>query len=116
MDPAIYAAIAAIVAPVLTALLNNHHQYRMRKLDIFQDERIKSIQAYTESCSNYIENSYAQEKSEYLKAYGRIFLYTRRKHWPEIESVHSDIMREDFQSASGKLAVLFQALSSDMKA
>ena len=115
MDPAIFAAIAAIIAPVLTAFINNRHQYKMRKLELYQNERIQSIQDYTSSCSNYIENPYAPEQSEYLRAYGKIFLYARRKHWPAIESVHSDIMRKDFQRASDKLADLFQALSSDLK-
>lgn len=115
MDPAIYAALAAIVAPVLTALINNRHQYRMRKLEIFQDERIRAIGSYAESCSNYIDNPYATEKSEYLRAYGKVFLYTKRKQWPAIESVHADIMSNDLESASGKLADLFQSLSADMK-
>ncbi|WP_419023858.1 hypothetical protein [Emergencia sp.] len=27
-------AVAAIISPILVALINNHHSYRMRQLDI----------------------------------------------------------------------------------
>ena len=115
MDSAIYAAIAAIIAPVLTALINNLHQYRMRKLEMVQDKKIQAIQEYAESCSSYIAQNHRAELSEYSKSYGKIFLYADKKHWKDIQAVHDDIKSGNFESASERLAHVCQALSGDMK-
>lgn len=112
---ALIAAVSAIFAPVITAWINNHHQYRMRKLEMVQAERIRIVQEYTESCSTYIAHQSGHELSEYSKSYGKIFLYTDKKHWKSIRSLHQAISEKNFQSASEKFAVVCQSLASDLK-
>ena len=115
MDSGMYAAIAAIIAPVLTALINNHHHYRMRKLELVQSEKIKAIQEYTEACSNCIQHPKGFEKSEYAKSYGKIFLYADKRYWKDIVAINQAIERENYTLASEKLASVCQSLSKDMK-
>lgn len=112
---ALLTAFSAVFAPTVTAFINNRHQHKMRKLEIVQEERIKAIQEYVESCSSYISHNHRSELSEYSRSYGKIFLYADKKHWKAIKELHADIEKGDFQSASGKLADVCQALSSDMK-
>lgn len=111
---ALLAAFSAIVAPVITTWINNRHQYRMKKLEMVQEERIRAIQEYAESCSNYIAHQKGYEKTEYSKSYGKIFLYADKKHWKSIQSIHRDIAEGHLQDASEKLASVCQSLASDM--
>ena len=117
-DPTILVALlttfSAIFAPTITALVNNRHQYKIRKLEVLQEKRIKAIQEYAESCSNYIAHNHRAELCEYSKCYGKIFLYANKKHWAKIKGLHADIENGDFQSASAKLADVCQALSLDI--
>lgn len=115
MDSGMYAAIAAIIAPVLTALINNHHHYRMRKIELVQSEKIKAIQEYAETCGNCIERPKGHEKSEYAKSYGKIFLYADKRYWKDIKAVNQAIEDENYTIASEKLASVCQSLSKDMK-
>lgn len=115
MDSGFYAAIAAIIAPVLTALINNRHHYRMRKIELVQAEKIKAIQEYAESCSNCIDRPKSHEKTEYSRSYGKIFLYADKRHWKDIKAIDQAIQDENYQLASEKLASVCQALSKDMK-
>lgn len=115
MDSGMYAAIAAIIAPVVTALINNRHQYRMRKLEMVQEEKAKAIQEYAEACSNYMADNHRNAQVEYYKSYGKIFLYANKNHWEDIEAIHTDIENGNFQSASRKLSAVCQSLSRDIK-
>lgn len=119
IDPTILVALlatfSAVFAPTVTAFINNRHQYKMRKLEIVQGERIRAIQEYVESCSSYIARYHRVELSEYSKSYGKIFLYADKKHWKAIKELHADIENGNLQSASRKLAEVCQALSDDMK-
>ena len=112
---ALIAAVAAIIAPVITTCLNNRHQYKMRKLEISQEEKIKAIQEYTEACSNFLIDGRSAAKSEYYKSYGKIFLYANKKNWSKIEKLHFAIENGPESAASNLLNELCQDLSSDMK-
>ena len=112
---AMVAAISAILAPILTALLNNRHQYKIRKLELLQAERIKAIQDFLSACSNYITSYTKPTKDEYYRRYGEIFLHVNKKHWKSIEDLNADIENGQARSASEKLTKVCQALSEEMK-
>lgn len=115
MDAGIYAAIAAIVAPVVTALINNRHQYKMRKIEMVQEEKIKAIQEYAEACGNYMALNNGSVRSAYYKSYGKIFLYSEKKHWKSIEEIHQNIENGNFTAAAEKLPHVCQSLAGDMR-
>ena len=112
---ALVAAVAAIVAPIITSWINNRHQYKMRKLEIMQTERIRVIQHYAEACSNYISRPNQSELVEYSKSYGKIFLYAPKAIHKDIEEIQRLLDVNDFSSASSLLVKVCQELSSEMK-
>lgn len=112
---ALVAAVAAIVAPIITSWINNRHQYKMRKLEIMQAEKIHAIQHYAESCSNYISRPNLPELTEYSKSYGKIFLYADKNTHQDIEQIHRYLDNHDFQSASGLLVKVCQKLSLEIR-
>lgn len=111
---ALIAAVAAIVAPVFTAIINNHYQYKIRKLELTQKQKIEVIQRYAASCSNYMVACNAKARDEYYQSYGEVFLYTDKRSWSVIESIHNDIEKQNYASASEKLGKVIQLLSSDI--
>lgn len=66
-------AICALFAPSLTAIINNKHQYKMRKLELFHDEQLRNYDTlyrnkydvykrFVENASHYSRfNDYAKE-------------------------------------------------------
>lgn len=112
---AVVAAISAIVAPVVTTAINNRHQYKMRKLEIIYSEKLTAIREYTESCSNYLVDKTLDAQAAYYKSYGRIFLYTNKKHWENIQGLHSAVSHNNFEMAAALLEEVCQDLSVEIK-
>lgn len=112
---ALLTTASAVFAPVLTAWINNRHQYRMRKLELIQVERIRAIQEYVQACSDYFSPVNQMNGDQYFSAYGKIFLYADKIHWDTIQKIHADVLNGDFQAASDKLANICQALSDDLR-
>ena len=112
---ALLAAISAIISPMITAIINNRHQYRMRKLEMVQEEKIKAIQQYAEACSNYISYPNRTDLLEYSKAYGKIFLYAEKAHHKAIKEINRNIENKQYLEASETLSKVCAALSSEMK-
>ena len=111
---AFIAAISAIIAPVITAIVNNRHHYKMRKLESTQDEKIRAIQQYAESCSNYIAHPGRPELIEYSKSYGKIFLYTSKSIHKDIEQIQKHLDNQNFSAAACLLAKVCQDLSVEI--
>lgn len=109
------AAVSAILSPVLTTLINNRHQYKMRKLELLQEQKLRAVQQFTSSCSTHLAAYNKQSRDEYYKSYGEIFLYVNKKHWAAIEALNSDIEEEKLVEAGKKLTEISQSLSSEMK-
>lgn len=112
---AIVAAIAAVVAPVITTWLTNRYHYKIKRVEIFQSQKITAIQRFSSSCSNHLASCNKQTKDEYYKSYGEIFLFASKKHWKDIESLNCDIEQGNFDNAALKLPKVCQALSTDLK-
>lgn len=49
-------AVAAIVSPVVVALINNHHNYKLRKLDLATENKIERFENYTKSLIKFLDN------------------------------------------------------------
>lgn len=112
---ALITTASAVFAPVLTAWINNRHQYRMRSLELIQVERIRAIQEYVQACSDYFSPANQLNGDRYFSSYGKIFLYADKSHWDDIQKIHSYVLKGDFQSASDKLADTCQELSNDLR-
>ncbi len=75
-------AIVAIIAPVLIAIINNHHQYRLKKMELEQKSYEQSVlhkreifekflSAFNKVCQLQTENAI----SEYSSCYSLVYIY-----------------------------------------
>lgn len=75
-------AICAIISPIITTLLNNHHLYKMRKLDDAAQLRKDSYfykrgvyEDYLRYTSQCLTNPSASTSNEYGKTYALALIY-----------------------------------------
>jgi hypothetical protein len=109
---AIIAAIAAILAPVITALINNIHLSRMAKREIYIKRSIEVIE-------KYVANVGAESWSEFQEYSCLIFLHVPKKYWKDIEELNRLLLSRDisggnehiYAKSSELLAKVSQALS-----
>lgn len=79
-------ALCALLSPILTALINNHHQKTMKKLDYKEQRKKESIErrkeifdSYLGSVGEYVHRSTAQNRSEYGR-YSQLAIYYAPDH------------------------------------
>lgn len=108
---ALLAAISAITAPILTSLINNHYQLKMKKLELYEEKRIKVINDYISSVSKCIQLKSPENIGEMCEALNSIFLYTSSNLWDDLKKLNDLILMVEFEQASELLPTIAQRLS-----
>lgn len=104
-------AVCAIISPVLTALINNHHLYKMKKLDM-KLEYEKSSAFYKRGIfETYVKTTgkcIFSRKDEDIKEYGAIYplalLYFPDELRPDLEELNQLIIEEYWKEAGISLS------------
>lgn len=83
---------AALFSPIAVALINNHHAYKMRKLDIAHEERKTQMALAHEAAQKQFEVYYADKRiafSTLLKEAGNFS--THKQDLDDYSSLHSAV-------------------------
>lgn len=80
------ALAVAIISPILTAIINNVHERKMKKLEFALSREVDMISEYLDITSREILISGISDN--YNKIYSKIFFYVPRSVWAEIEELN----------------------------
>lgn len=96
-------AVCAIISPILTAIINNRHQYKLRKLDDEKEFRKTSTMYKRDILENYLKylgechvNATADSGSNYGKYYFLAYLYAPSNVLPLMEKIDGYYSNHDF--------------------
>lgn len=78
------ALIVAIISPILTAIINNHHQTKMKKIEMSIASKLKIIEDYLSSTGQVIYHNGEASTESYSIAIGRIYSASPRFLWEKI--------------------------------
>ena len=104
-------AVAAILAPVLTAFINTRHEQKMKKLEMFELTRIKVISNYISSAEKYIDHTCEQYRLDFGECCNQIYLYTPKQIWNIIDDFNMMIQNKELDNARILLPQLTKKLS-----
>ena len=108
------ALIAAILSPVITAVIQNSHESKMHKQKFYDEHRATAIENYikaTGTINHYgISNELLEEYGKYSK---EIYLYAPEYLWKYIEEIDGLIKNRKFKDVSEPLAKLCIEFSKD---
>ena len=68
-------ALSAILSPIIVALINNHHQLKIKRLEINERYIISAFQNYLSKLEQCIASNMTNNYQEYNNAYGQALLY-----------------------------------------
>lgn len=126
-------ALAAIVSPILVALINNVHQSKLKKLEFEHNERLKAqeltaqreernirylysiYENYLQSTSRCIANPSRENLKLYGENYSIAFVYLPPKCHDQLKSINDSIRDCSWKDANEKLEHLSIWLSGIMK-
>lgn len=103
-------AVCAIISPVITTLLNNHHLYRMKKLDLKQEAEKSSYfykrgiyEEYLKCAGRCVANANSEAMQEYGKTYPLAIIYFPEDLRPELMRINNLICSYSMQEARAAL-------------
>ena len=108
---ALITAIAAILAPLITAVINNRYQLQIRKIELYEEKRIIAINQYVSLACKYLNHPSEHFKNELSESKQTIFLYAPKSTWEYIESMNTAIDSGNLEEARKLLPRLSQELS-----
>lgn len=109
---AMIAAISAIVAPVVTALINNRYQLKLRRIEMYEQKRIEVINEYASAVNSYLNHISTCSGTNFAKYKQTIFLYAPHSAWSIIEKMNNYIDEKELDKANALLPKLMKELSS----
>lgn len=106
------ALIVAIISPILTAIINNHHQTKMKKIEMSIASKLKIIEDYLSSAGQIIYHNGEASTESYSIAIGRIYSASPRFLWEKISLLDEMIYSRNWEDAHTQFWEISQAFAS----
>lgn len=106
------ALIVAIISPILTAIINNRHQTKMKKIEMSIASKLKIIEDYLSSAGQIIYHNGEASTESYSIAIGRIYSASPRSLWEKISVLDEMIYSGNWEDAHTQFLEISQALAS----
>lgn len=106
------ALIVAIISPILTAIINNHHQTKMKKIEMSTASKLKIIEDYLSSTGQVIYHNGESDTESYSISIGRIYSAAPRFLWEKISILDEMIYSSNWEDAHTQFLEISQALAS----
>lgn len=94
--------IVAIISPVIVTILNNYHNSKIRKLELYYQKQLSYYQkqesvfsSFLESASKQVVADYQSEKVEYMRYYNQLFLYTPEEYWEQFKKLNESVVNRN---------------------
>ena len=104
-------ALAAVLSPLITSHLNNKHQLKMRKLELYEAKRIKTINEFVSGVSKYLYSPYAESELQMGEVISSVFLYAPESTWSKITELINAVNSDQDKKAKVLLAEIAKELS-----
>ena len=106
------ALIVAIISPILTAIINNRHQTKMKKIEMSIASKLKIIEDYLSSAGQIIYHNGEASTESCSIAIGRIYSASPRSLWEKISVLDEMIYSGNWEDAHAQFLEISQALAS----
>lgn len=113
---ALITALAAIVAPMITAWLNNRHQLKMNQFELYDQKKVQVINDYISAVAQYLESPARASESKMAEVRYLIYLYSPKSTWKDIDLLDGYISSNRLDSARDMLPELTKKLSPSVLA
>ena len=115
-------AICTVVSPIITTILNNRHQLKLRKLDMKLEQEKSFLfykreiyENYSKFTSAYLQNRNAEDAHNYGEYYALALLYFPKEMIPQLTSINKQIESRNYNVALEQLETLSVHIRTTLK-
>jgi DNA replication protein DnaD len=112
-------ACAAIISPILTALINNAHHRKMRLLELKQEKYKETVVYQRKAIENYIQNTSVKiqvrnldSNIDYASCFGLAALYVPEKQRGLMIEINDLLIQQNREAANERFKLLLPELIS----
>ena len=69
-------AVIALISPIITTMINNHHQEKLKKIDMYEEAKRKALSDFICCAQDYLLNlNYVEQTVKYYSSLHNLFIY-----------------------------------------
>nr|DAY69890.1 MAG TPA: hypothetical protein [Caudoviricetes sp.] len=107
--------VSAIVSPIVTAIINNCHQTKIKKLEIFNASRITALNEFIEATEAVILSHDNNDLNDYFSSVNKLFIYFDNLTLDTFKELDDFLKDNDSSKANHCLTVLVAYLSNQIQ-
>lgn len=89
---AIIVVVLYFLSPALNSAFARRFQLRMKRIEIYETQRINSAKAYMKAAGELIQNDTPETRAAYGRAYGEVYFFAPPDLWPDIEALNKSLL------------------------
>lgn len=109
--------VIAFISPIVTAIINNYHQTKIKKLDMYEIEKRNALSNFIKACENFIlEGEYVNNKlwSAYYSSIHQLYIYFVIPDDSMFLQLENVIKRQNIFESNHKLTKVVVTLSKQI--
>lgn len=114
---AIILGLSAIISPIATAIINNCHQTKIKKLDMYEEAKRNALTDFIKACENYMLSDTVVENkicSEYYASINRLYIYFDIPDDSVFQMLEKTLQKNNVINSNYELANIVQVLSKQI--
>ncbi len=114
---AVILLISSIISPIITTLINNQHQIKIKKIEMYENCKKEALSNFIECAEDYLLNfNFAEQSVKYYSALNKLFIYfsdITLDSFVPFDTASKN--HSDYSTASIELSKIVQFLSKQIK-
>lgn len=107
--------ISAILSPTITTWLNNKHQLKLKQLEVFEKNKLESIEKFTKAVEYfYIHRTVNQARIDFEASVANLFIYFSIPNNSLFDDLRDNIDSNDYDETQFTINKIVRVLSSQL--
>lgn len=111
---AIGVGLSAVISPIATSIINNCHQTKIKKLELFNESRKTSLNDFIEATEECIRTHDNEEKFLYFQSVDKLFIYFPDISLDLFKPLNTALIEFDDYTANNELTSIVVRLSKQI--
>lgn len=112
---AIVIGLSAVISPIIVSIINNHHNLKLSKLNMFNEARRTSLNEFIEATEEVIISHMETDLCTYFSSLDKLFIYFDNIDLNMFSNLNNALKKNDDSKANRELTNIVQNLSKQIK-
>lgn len=113
---AVILLVSSVISPWLVNVENNKHQLKIKKLDMYEEAKRKTLSNFIECAQDYLLNlNYIEQSIKYYSSLNRLFIYFTDIDLTTFIPFENAIKNNNYKVSTLELSKIVQVLSKQIQ-